>query len=95
MRTLALAVLLAAASPAAAEELPVVTLTVGETRAVGGLAPICDDPRVAVISRDGAGVLTAVGKGETICSIARTGGRQVFRVVVREPPPAGNERPRT
>ncbi len=89
MRTLALAaalpLALLAAAPAPAEDLPTLTLAPGEQRVVGGHTPICDDPKVAVISAQGVGVVQAVGKGETVCSVQRPGGRKVFRVVVREP----------
>lgn len=83
----ALAVATAAAIPpaaAAAEGLPVVEVEVGTQKLLGpGAAPNCDDPGVAWISADGAGVLHGVKVGSTICSIMQGGGaRRVFRVEV-------------
>jgi hypothetical protein len=83
MRRLALLAAAAlAAGPALADDLQKITLTVGEKRSVGGNTPICDDPGVAVISRDGAGILEAKGPGETTCSVDGVGSRRVFRVKV-------------
>lgn len=75
---------LAAASPAlAGGDEEVVRLTVGETRpGVGTVRAVCDAPSVAVIE---AGVLRAVGPGETLCSAATVqaqGTRRVYRVIV-------------
>jgi hypothetical protein len=90
MRRLALLAAAAlAAAPALADDLQQITLTVGEKRSVGGNTPICDDPGVAVISRDGAGILEAKGPGETTCSIASVGNRRVFRVKVLAKSPGG------
>jgi hypothetical protein len=89
MRTLAIALIFVAATallPAAAvaEELPVVEVEVGSQKPLGpGSAPNCDDPGVAWISADGAGVLHGVKVGSTVCSLARNGGaRRVFRIEV-------------
>jgi hypothetical protein len=93
----ALAALLAAATAAllaparpAADEPKVIELKVGEQVALGGSNPICDDPKVAWISADGAGVLHGVKAGTTLCSIgmrAGLGTRQVYRVIVIAPAP--------
>jgi hypothetical protein len=85
---------LALAAPALPDDgLVKIRLRVGEQRALGGHAPICDDPGVAVISAEGAGVLRAVGPGKTLCSLAtlQGGTRQVYEVTVTAPEsePAG------
>lgn len=87
MRTVLAVSLLALAPAAARAEGPtVVELEVGETKALGGTRPICDDPRVAIITADGHGILKAIGPGETTCSLSpayNPGWRSVYRVVVR------------
>jgi hypothetical protein len=86
MRTLAIALTLAAILPSAApaEEPPVVEVEVGAEKALGpGTAPICDDPQVAWISADGSGLLHAVEVGSTVCSLMTGGGaRRVFQIEV-------------
>ncbi len=59
-----------------------ITLRVGEQRTLGGYAPVCDDPAVAIITADGGGVLVAKGVGKTLCSVQQTGMRHVYEVVV-------------
>jgi hypothetical protein len=107
MRKLAIAVTLAAAaallpSAASAEDLPVVEVEVGTQKSLGpGAAPNCDDPGIAWISADGAGVLHGVKVGSTICSMMRGGGaRRVYRIEVFAPkkkdlpkPPGGDAAP--
>jgi hypothetical protein len=93
MRLFALAVLLTAAAPVLAggpEVLPdgtyVLRLKVGHTKDLsGGTGPICDNPAVAVISSDGKAILTAVGPGETLCSVTNAfhpGWRTIYKVIV-------------
>ncbi len=85
MRPLAPVLLLSAAlAPGLARpQEEVVRLKVGETRpGFGTVRPACDAPAVAVIE---AGVLRAVGPGETVCSTASVqaqGTRRVYRVIV-------------
>jgi hypothetical protein len=87
--TLLLAALGLAPGPAAAAgagEPQLVTLKVGERRAIGGFGGICDDLKVATITLDTNATITAVGPGRTLCS-SRVGGsgggiRKVYRVVV-------------
>jgi hypothetical protein len=84
---LRLALLLSVASltsVANAEELPVVEVEVGAQKTIGpGAAPNCDDPSVAWISADRAGVLHGVKVGSTVCSMMQDGGaRRVFRIEV-------------
>jgi hypothetical protein len=61
-------------------------LKIGETRQyLQGSAAICDNAKVATISADGKAIITAVGPGETICSVAQTGNRgwrDIYKVVV-------------
>ena len=58
-------------------------LRVGEThQMVPRWAPICDDPSVAVVSRDGKGILTALAPGRTLCSVADDGGNRVLYEIV-------------
>jgi hypothetical protein len=90
MRPLPLAVLLlAVAAPPVASAEEVVRLKVGESKpGVGTVRPLCDAPAVAVIA---AGVLQAVGPGETVCSAATVqaqGIRRVYRVIVTRPDPS-------
>ncbi len=59
-----------------------ITLRVGERKTLGGYAPICDDPAVAIISAEGGGVLVARGEGKTTCSVQQPGGRRIVEVVV-------------
>lgn len=63
-----------------------IELTVGEEVSVGYItAPICDAPRIAVLSAEGNGVIKAVGVGTTLCSgETPVGLRQVFEVVVKK-----------
>lgn len=87
MRPLLLAFLLALGVPAYGGDGPrVISLKVGEARSLGGgTSPICDDPRVAVITADGRAVLEGIGPGETLCSVAppsSPGVRTLYRVVV-------------
>ena len=88
LRALALAAV-TAALPAAAEEYPVLQLTVGEARAIGGFGGVCDDLAVATISQDVNATVKALKAGTTLCSsrVGGTGGgiRKVYRVVVVEP----------
>ncbi len=67
-----------------------ITLRVGERKTLGGFAPICDDPKVAVITAEGGGVLVAKGEGRTTCSVQQPGGRFIVAVTVI---PAEKERP--
>lgn len=62
-------------------------LKVGEEANLGFLStPICDDPKVAVLSADGEGKLKAVGEGKTFCSGATVMLlRQVYEVTVKAP----------
>ena len=87
LRALALAAL-ATALPAAAEEYPVLQLTVGEARAIGGFGGVCDDLAVATISQDVNATVKALRAGTTLCSsrVGSGGGgiRKVYRVVVVE-----------
>ncbi len=76
------ALLLALALPGRGEEPVRITLHVGERRTLGGYAPVCDDPAVAIITADGAGVLVANGVGRTLCSVQQPGMRRVYEVVV-------------
>jgi hypothetical protein len=83
MRALFVAVSLLAAAHAFAEEPNAVKIAVGEERPLGvGYAPICDDPSVATLSAEGAGVLRGVKPGKTLCSLQRAGGRFVYSVTV-------------
>ncbi len=59
-----------------------ITLHPGERKTLGGYAPICDDPAVAIITAEGGGVLVAKGEGKTTCSVQQPGGRRVVEVVV-------------
>jgi hypothetical protein len=82
---LAATVLLASlvVSPAVAQDAPTIRIEVGAEVRLGGSNPICDDPSVAWISADGAGVLHAVKVGTTTCAVG-LGNRRVYRVVVVE-----------
>lgn len=80
---------LAPFAPAAAEEPPVIELTVGESKDLVGFRPLCDDPTVAWFVPEGGGKLKGLKVGETICSVSRgspLGVREAFRIVVKEPP---------
>jgi hypothetical protein len=81
-RAAALVLLLAAPLATAADGPQRITLRVGEQRALGGYAPVCDDPSVAIITADGGGSLVAKGPGKTLCSLQQPGGRRVYEVVV-------------
>ena len=69
-----------------AEEPAVIELTVGESVAVGGFRPLCDDPSVAAFAADGSGKLKGLKPGATTCSVSRgspLGLREIYRIVVR------------
>lgn len=85
LAALALAALLPAA--AAAEPPPELVVTLGGKVTVGGYAGRCDDLSVATITLDANATITGLKEGVTTCSAQRPGGRQVWRVVVRAPPP--------
>ncbi len=96
MTRLAAALLLLAAPLALADGPDRITLRVGEQRRLGGYAPVCDDPAVAVITADGGGVLVAKGEGRTLCSVQQPGMRHLYEVVVlpkeekeKDAPPGG------
>lgn len=86
LAALALAALLPAT--AAAEDPPLLVVTVGGKVTIGGYAGMCDDLSVATITLDANATITALKEGATICSSQRTGGRQVYRVKVRAAQPA-------
>lgn len=83
---------LAASTAAAADDAEVVRLKLGESRpGFGTVRPVCDAPSVATLE---AGVLRAVGVGETLCSAATVqaqGTRRLYRVVVTPPDPPGGK----
>lgn len=97
MRTiLALFLLAAAAGPsaAAADDLEVIELEVGEKRPLPGYRPLCDDPGVAALS---GGTIEGLKPGETTCSLSKgspLGPRQVYQVVVRPAAKGRGGRPR-
>jgi hypothetical protein len=65
-----------------------VKIEVGEKKAVcpDCLSPICDNPGVAVLSAEGAGVVTGVGPGKTLCSAKPAAGpRRLFEIEVSVP----------
>lgn len=92
----AIAVALAAGTPALAEEPTALELEVGKTVNVcaAGLATcpvqtsLCDDPKVALIELGKAGPeLKAVAPGTTLCGILGASGfRRVLRVTVKAKP---------
>ena len=103
MRALALAAALtaslaAAAGPArarAADELPTLTLVVGEETEDLGVAPRCDDLTIVAVKGSGRGV-RGLRPGATLCSFDRSGGggiRSVYRIVVVAPAPPAKEAP--
>lgn len=78
--------------PALADGPIEISLAVGETRQLceNCTHPICDDPKVAVLSAEGKGTLTGVGAGKTLCSIATPAGpRQLFEIEVKSSPDGG------
>ena len=102
MRALALAASLTAALAAAAprraraaDEPPILTLTVGEETGDLGVAPRCDDLTIVAVKGSGRGV-RGLRPGATLCSFDRSGGggiRSVYRIVVVAPPPPAKEAP--
>jgi hypothetical protein len=89
LAALALALALAAAPPARADDPPVLLLAVGEASEDLGVMPRCDDLSIVAVTASGRGV-RGLRPGTTICSFDRSGGggiRSVYRVVVRPPPP--------
>jgi len=85
MRTaIAAGLLLLAPLLAAAQQPPIIEVEVGKELRLGGSMPNCDDPGVAWISADGAGILHGVKEGKTICSVG-LGQRRVYRVHVVPP----------
>ena len=106
MRTpTALALLVLAAAPRATlaqDAPPVVTLKVGQSRALGGSAARCDDLAVVSVTLGPDATVTALKVGETVCSVAVNhlgGARRVFTIKViapqaPPPPPAGGAKER-
>ncbi len=90
MRLAVVLLLLAAPLAGSAGGPEQITLRVGERKTLGGFAPICDDPRVAVITAEGGGVLLAKGEGKTTCSVQQPGGRLVLEVTVVAEKERGN-----
>jgi hypothetical protein len=84
------------AGPAfAADDPPVIRLTVDGERKGLGIMPRCDDLSVVAITADGRGV-RGLRPGETLCSFDKSGGggaRQVWRIVVVAKPPARRDAP--
>lgn len=91
LAALVVAVLLPAS--ALAEEPPRLVVPVGGKVTIGGYAGMCDDLSIATITLDANATITGLKVGTTICSSRLTGGRQVYRVEVREPTPAAPPEP--
>jgi len=84
--------LLAHLHPAAAraEDPPKFLVEVGQTKSLGGSAPICDDLSVVTVTLGHVAFVTGLKPGTTLCSVAMGGAggaRRVFQVVVTPPDP--------
>jgi hypothetical protein len=82
------AVILALATPAAADGPIRLELEVGQKAVVGGYTAMCDDPSIATISLGGQATITALKPGRTTCSARVNAVLRIFDVTVKAPAPA-------